>query len=99
MIWLIGLDDFLGLGDSGVDFGFVLGHVVGGLVVSLDDDLGAVGDLALEDHLAHRVFRLGYVLQELELSLHLARLEQLKDEHETVDHLAYGCLLARVDDS
>src|SRR5215216_1109697 len=53
---LLGLDDLFGLGDSDVHDGLVLGDVFWGLVVGLDDDLGAVGDLALQDHLAHRVF-------------------------------------------
>src|SRR5215204_1635317 len=50
------LDDLLGLGDLDVYNGLFLVYVFRGLVVGLDYDLGAVGDLAAQDHLAHRVF-------------------------------------------
>ena len=52
---LLGLHDLLGLADLDVHDGLILGDVLVGGIVGLDDDLGAVGDLALEDHLAHRV--------------------------------------------
>src|SRR5215204_6240220 len=50
------LDDLLGLGDFDIDYGLFLVYVFRGLVVGLDYDLGAVGDLAAQDHLAHGVF-------------------------------------------
>src|ERR671920_264700 len=50
------LDDLLGLGDFDVDYGLFLVYVCRGLVVGLYYDLGAVGDLAAQDHLAHGVF-------------------------------------------
>src|ERR671915_449579 len=59
---LLSLDDLLGLGDPDVDDGLALGDLLVGGVVGLDDDLGAVGDLALQDHLAHRV--LDHALQD-----------------------------------
>src|SRR5829696_9435986 len=59
------LDDLLGLGDLDVDYGLFLVYVFRGLVVGLYDHLGAVGDLAAQDHLAHGVFdhALQYPLQ------------------------------------
>src|SRR5918992_5446474 len=59
---LLSLDDLLGLGDLDVDNGIALGDLLVGGVVGLDDDLGAVRDLALQDHLAHRV--LDHALQD-----------------------------------
>src|SRR5215203_2311756 len=50
------LDDLLGLGDLDVDYGLFLVYVFRGLVVCLYYHLGAVGDLAAQDHLAHGVF-------------------------------------------
>src|SRR5215210_1025554 len=50
------LDDLLGLGDLDVYNGLFLVYVFRGLVVGLDYDLGAVGNLAAQDHLAHGVF-------------------------------------------
>src|SRR5829696_1054731 len=50
------LDDFLGLGNLDVDDGLALGDLLVGGVVGLDYHLRAVGDLALEDHLAHGIF-------------------------------------------
>src|SRR5918997_1445304 len=54
-VLLFGLDDLFGLGDLDVYDGLVLGYILVVYVVRLDYDLGAVGNLALEDHLAHRV--------------------------------------------
>src|SRR5215216_6678013 len=50
------LDDLLGLGDLDIDYGLFLVYVFRGLVVGLDYDLGAVRNLAAQDHLAHGVF-------------------------------------------
>ena len=50
------LDDLLGLGDFDVHYGLFLVYVFRGLVVGLYYDLGAVGHLAAQDHLAHGVF-------------------------------------------
>src|SRR3712207_2775439 len=56
------LDHLFGLGDPYVDDGLALCDLLVGGVVGLDYDLGAVGDLALQDHLAHRV--LDHALQD-----------------------------------
>src|SRR5215211_3243236 len=50
------LDDLLGLRDPDVYNGLFLVYIFRGLVVGLDYDLGAVGNLAAQDHLAHGVF-------------------------------------------
>src|ERR687893_700858 len=54
-VLLFGLDDLFGLGDLDVYDRLVLGDILVVYVVRLDYDLGAVGNFALEDHLAHRI--------------------------------------------
>src|SRR5215203_5416290 len=52
---LLGADNLLGLNDLDVHDRLILSDIIVGDVVRLDDNLGAIGNIALEDHLAHGV--------------------------------------------